>query len=93
MATITIRELSSNASGVVKAVEKTRRPTIVTRNGRPVAMLSPLEISQDDLESWLLARAFQTSQKDALEEYAKGETRAVADVFAELEAENPERAG
>lgn len=39
---LTIRELARNLSGAVWEVQNTRRASIITRHGRPVAKLVPL---------------------------------------------------
>ena len=65
----------------MKAVEESRRPTVVTRNGKPVALLSPICYSEEEFEAWALAHVFAEDQQAALNEYARGETRAAEDVF------------
>lgn len=37
MSTVSIRELANNASAVVDDVARTRRPTVVTKHGKPDA--------------------------------------------------------
>lgn len=53
MSVVSIRDLSRNPSAVVDEVERSGRPAIVTRNGKPVAAL--VRIDQEALEDWLLA--------------------------------------
>jgi len=55
MATVTIRELGRQVSGVVNEVRTTGRPTFVTHRGTPVAVLLPLDAEQ--LEDHVLANA------------------------------------
>jgi prevent-host-death family protein len=50
---VSIRELSRNPSAVVDEVERSGRPALVTRNGKPIAAL--VRIEQDKLEDWLLS--------------------------------------
>ena len=49
MPTIGIRELSNNASSVVEEVSRSGRPTLVTKNGKPVA------VGEDALLDYVLA--------------------------------------
>jgi prevent-host-death family protein len=74
MPVVGIRELSRETSKVVEGVQRTGRPTVVTRNGRLVAALVP--IVEDELEDWVLANApeFVTSLHDADEDLAAGRT-------------------
>lgn len=55
MVTVGVRDLGQRASAVVADVEKTRQPTLVTRNGRPVAVLMPVDA--DDLYDYVLTHA------------------------------------
>ena len=55
MATVTLRELARNTAAVLQSVQSSGRPALVTRNGRPVAALIPIDESA--LEEWLLDRA------------------------------------
>ena len=50
---VSIRELSRNPSAVVDEVERSGRPALVTRNGKPVAAL--VRIDQEALEDWIQA--------------------------------------
>ncbi|MGO9407834.1 MAG: type II toxin-antitoxin system Phd/YefM family antitoxin, partial [Acidimicrobiales bacterium] len=43
MATIGIRELANHTSAVVDEVNRTGRPALVTKNGRPVAVLAAID--------------------------------------------------
>ena len=55
MPTVTVRELARNTAAVIQQVEETRRPALITRNGRPAAALIPVD--EATLEEWLLAQA------------------------------------
>ena len=74
MATVNVRELARNTSKVIDDVAKRRRPTLVTRAGRPVAAVVPIDA--DALEDWILANApeFVEGMKLADEEMKRGET-------------------
>jgi len=53
VATVTVRELARNTAAVIQTVASSGRPALVTRNGRPVAALVPVD--EAALEDWLLA--------------------------------------
>ena len=72
MASVTVRELARNTTAVIQAIEASGRPALVTRNGRPVAALVP--VNEAALEEWLL-------------EHATGLTRAVAEEDSALAAD------
>lgn len=55
MAVVNVRELARRTSQVIGAVQTTKRPTLVTRAGRPVAAVIPVD--PDLLEDWVLANA------------------------------------
>ncbi len=89
MATVTIRELGRQVSGVVNEVRTTGRPTFVTHRGTPVAVLLPLDTEQ--LEDFVLANApeYVASMSDADEAIERGEPGvALADAIAEFESEH-----
>ena len=84
MGTVSIRELSRNASGVVGDVARTGRPALVTKHGAPVAAVVPVEA--DDLEDLVLSKAPEhlADLTAADEDLAAGRTRSADDVLAEL---------
>ena len=51
-AAVGIRELSRNVTQIVDAVEKTGKPVLVTRHGRPVAIL--MHFNEDALPDVIL---------------------------------------
>ena len=55
MPVINMRELSRRTGGVVDEMRSRKRPTLVTRGGRPVAALVPIDPGA--LEDWILATA------------------------------------
>jgi len=65
MPIVNVRELSRRTGVVISSVTRTKRPTLVTRSGRPVAAIVPVDASQ--LEDWILANApeFVSSMADA----------------------------
>jgi prevent-host-death family protein len=89
MATVTIRELGRQVSGVVKQVRTTGRPAFVTHRGKPVAVLLPL--NEDQLEDYVLANApdYVGSMRETDEAIERGEPGIpLAEVIAEFEAEH-----
>jgi prevent-host-death family protein len=99
---VSIRDLSRNPSAVVDEVERSGRPALVTRNGKPIAAL--VRIEQEKLEDWLLSTVADPPIGVSLEEspealraaarpvayghrQIKGLTKAEADRFMEALAE------
>jgi prevent-host-death family protein len=89
MATIGVRELKAKASDVLDRAEA-GEPFLVTRRGRPVAVVLPFNIETEDI---ILAQApaFIKLREDARSEYRKGRTEAWEDVKAATgEIQEPE---
>lgn len=87
MATIGIRELANHTSAVVDEVSRTGRPALVTRNGRPVAVLAAID--EEELLDHVLANApeYVRSMRKAETEIARGKRgRNLEDVLSDLEA-------
>jgi prevent-host-death family protein len=84
MPTVSIRDLSRNASGVVAQVTSSGRPAIVTKHSAPVAAV--IAIPPGDLEDFVLSHAasFLNDTNAANADLAVGRTRPAAEVFAEL---------
>lgn len=84
MASVTIRELSRNTGQVLDEVQQTGRPALVTRNGRLVAALIPLD--DEALEDFVLASLpeFVAGRAKADAELATGDTRSLDDVLDEI---------
>ncbi len=86
MSSVSIRELSRNASGVIDEVTRSGRPAVVTKHGAPVAAVVPLDAGE--LEDFVLARApeYLEDLRVAEDDIAAGHTRPLGDVLAELDA-------
>jgi prevent-host-death family protein len=87
MATIGIRELANHASAVVDEVHRTGRPALVTKNGRPVAVLAAID--EEELLDHVLTNApeYVRSMRSAEREIARGTRgRPLEEVLGELEA-------
>ena len=85
MATVSIRELANNASAVVADVAASGRPAMVTKHGRPVAAVVP--INEEALEDFVLANApeYVKGRRAADEDLAAGRTRSLDQVLADLD--------
>lgn len=77
MATVSLRELARNTSGVIQDMQASGRPALVTRNGKPVAALVPIDATA--LEEWLLGRAaaFTRAAAEADPDLAAGRTDSI----------------
>lgn len=87
MAVITVRDLQRNPARVLRAVEEDRRPAFVTRRGRPIAVLMPVD--EEELLDFVLANApeYVAGMRTADEEVATGETgRPLDEVLEELDS-------
>jgi prevent-host-death family protein len=82
-----IRELGRNPSKVVDEVTTSRRPALVTRHGKLVAAIVPIDDAA--LEDWVLANApeFIDDREVALRERAAGEAVPLDEFLAELDQE------
>lgn len=82
MPVVNIRELSRRTGVVISTVRRTRRPTLVTRAGRPVAAVVPVDTSE--LEDWILANAaeFVSSMAAAERDLKRGGTVSIAELMA-----------
>lgn len=72
VATVSVRDLANGASRVIEAVRTSGRPAVITRRGRPVAAIVPID--QEALEEWVLANApeFVANMAEAEAEIAAG---------------------
>ena len=67
MKTLPLAEAKAQLSRLVDRVEKTDEEVLITRNGRPVAIL----VSPDEYESWKETRAIQ-SDRELMKEIRRG---------------------
>ena len=90
MTVVNMRELSRRTSGVVDEMRSRKRPTLVTRGGRPVAALVPIDPTA--LEDWVLATAptFVAGMRAADRELRTRKTRSL-DAVIGAEAETDAR--
>ena len=74
MPIVGVRELSRHVSRLVADVESTRAPVVVTRHGRPIALIVPVDAAA--LEDYVLATApeFVQGVREAASEFIRNET-------------------
>jgi PHD/YefM family antitoxin component YafN of YafNO toxin-antitoxin module len=91
MSTIDVRELARHASSIINDIEQNREPALVTRRGRPVVYMLPVDSAE--FEDFVLTHApeFIEGMAAADRELATGETVSLADVRAEPGADEPPR--
>jgi PHD/YefM family antitoxin component YafN of YafNO toxin-antitoxin module len=89
VSTIGVRELARHASSIVNGIEQSKEPALITRRGRPVVYMLPVD--SVEFEDFVLTNAplFIEGMADADRELAASETASLADVRAELEANEP----
>lgn len=82
MPLIPVRDLARRTREVLDDVERTGKAAIVTRQGRPVVALIPIDA--EDLEDFVLAgaRDYLTAMKEADEDLAGGLTRTLDEMIA-----------
>jgi PHD/YefM family antitoxin component YafN of YafNO toxin-antitoxin module len=87
MSTIGVRELARHASSIINDIEQKKEPALVTRRGRPVVYMLPVD--SEEFEDFVLAHApeFVDGIATADAELTAGETVSLADARAELEAD------
>jgi len=85
MSTIGVRDLARHASSIISDLEQTREPALITRRGRPVAYMLPVDSEQ--FEDFVLAHApdFVEGMAAADAELVAGETTSLAEARRQLE--------
>jgi prevent-host-death family protein len=91
VATIGIRELKAQATALVARAEN-GEAIVVSRRGRPVAVMLPLEMDVEAL-LWAQSSGLAERRARALEGLARGEFIAESDIDAALEARGRRRIG
>ena len=81
---VSVRQLADHTSRVVRTVEETDKATFITKRGRPVAVLAPIDA--DGLLDPVLANApeYIASIRQADENLTSGRTKSLRDVLAEV---------
>jgi antitoxin (DNA-binding transcriptional repressor) of toxin-antitoxin stability system len=84
---IGIRELARQVSRLIGDVESSREPALITRHGKPIAMIVPVDA--EAVEDLVLASGpeFVAAMREADAELAAGKTRSLDDVLADADEE------
>jgi prevent-host-death family protein len=92
MKIVSVADAKANLSEYLKAVEK--NPVVITRNGRPVAVLVPAG-DEDDLERLLMAHSpkLQAILEAARQRFRAGEGVPHETFWQEVEAETAGKGG
>jgi antitoxin YefM len=83
MKTLSLSEVKAKLSELVDEVESRDERIVITRKGRPAAVL----VSQDDLDSWQETleitsdRALMTELRRGIRQIKRGQTRSYDEVF------------
>lgn len=77
----------NNSVKMMRQLRKTKRPIVLTVNGRPEAVVQDAEAYQRLLDVAALASADEGTRQ-GLEDVAKGRTRPAREVFDELRAKH-----
>ena len=82
MTAVNVRELARNTSKVIGDVARRKRPTIITRGGRPVAAVIPIDAGA--LEDWILANSpvFVRGMRQADAELHRSDTTRMTEALA-----------
>jgi len=78
MDTVGIRKFARSASSIIESLTRSREPILITRHGRPVACMLPVD--ERELEDYVLANApeFVKGLAEADAELRAGETTSLA---------------
>jgi PHD/YefM family antitoxin component YafN of YafNO toxin-antitoxin module len=89
MSTIGVRELARHASSIINDIEQKKEPALITRRGRPIVYMLPVD--SEEFEDFVLTHApqFIEGMAAADAELASGVTVALAGARAQLEADPP----
>jgi len=83
MVMVSIKELHDETSAVIRRIREWG-PVIVTRHGKPVAVIQPF--TEEELEDFVLVHhpKFREELEEALEDYAAGRVKPLSQVRASL---------
>ena len=84
MSTVSLRDLARHTGSVIDEVVQSGKPALVTKRGRPVAVV--INVEDEAFEDYILAHApeFVEGRREADEELARGETKSLSSYIAEL---------
>jgi prevent-host-death family protein len=91
LSTIGVRELARRASAIINEIERKKEPALVTRRGRPVVYMLPVD--SEEFDDFVLANVpqFVEGMAAADAELAAGETVSLKDARRELESDTRPR--
>lgn len=83
---VSMRDLQRNTAQIVNDATDSGKPVVVTRHGKPVAILTATD--EDAFEDWMLARLpdLTADAGEALEAAESGIARKAGEVFADIRA-------
>lgn len=90
MATVGLRTLSRETRKVIEQLEESREPVLILRRGKPIAAL--VAVDGENLNQLLIEGLpeFIEERRQADEELGDAQTRPLAEVMKEIEANEPE---
>ena len=93
MSTVGVRELARRASAIIDEIATKKEPALITRRGRPVAYVLPVDSEQ--FEEFVLANApeFIAGMAEADVELRAGKTVSLSEFKQQLEGEDRGTAG
>ncbi len=91
MPVVGLRDLSRKTHGVVEQLEKDGEPLVITRHGKPIAILSSVSEEQAAPLAFAIAPQLVADRERAAEEIEAGEGESASDLLAEFEAEDEGR--
>jgi PHD/YefM family antitoxin component YafN of YafNO toxin-antitoxin module len=89
MSRIGVRELARRASSIITDIEREKEPALITRRGRPVVYMLPVDSEEFEDFELAHAREFVEGMVAADEELQGGETVSLADTRADLTTDEP----
>ena len=83
---VSMRDLQRQTAKVVDEATESGKPVVVTRNGKPVAILTAVD--EQTFEDFLLARLpnLAADTREALESADAGSAREAKEIFADMRA-------
>ena len=93
MSTVGVRELARRTSAIIDEIAIKKEPAMITRRGRPVAYVLPVDSEQ--FEEFVLANApeFVAGMASADAELRAGETISLAELKRQLASEDSHTPG
>lgn len=87
MAVLSVRALLRDAAAVFDSIERDQEPQVITRRGRPIAALVPINERQAEAMILSSAPTLIESRRRATNARAEGRTTSLSDALASLDAD------